>query len=252
MNTTLENYKRGLLAGIPISLGYVSVSFTFGIIAITYGLTIWEATLISMTTLTSAGQFAGVQIMTIPGLWLDMLISQLTINVRYSFMSIALSQKLDKRFNGIWRWILGFFITDEIFAVAISEKKITRSFWLGLSTLPGIGWALGTFLGALLGNVLPTSVMSALGLAIYGMFVAIVVPVMKKEKAVIVAVVIAAALSTAFKYVPVINRVSIGISISICAIISAAIVAILYPVEDEDDDNKDTAKAPEISEGGAA
>jgi len=252
MNTTLENYKRGLLAGIPIALGYLSVSFTFGIIAITYGLTIWEATLISMTTLTSAGQFAGVQIMAIPGLWLDMLISQLTINVRYSFMSIALSQKLDKRFSGIWRWILGFFITDEIFAVAISEKRITRSFWLGLSTLPWIGWALGTFLGALLGNVLPASVMSALGLAIYGMFVAIVVPVMKEEKAVIIAVVIAAALSTAFKYVPVINKVSIGISISICAIVSAAIVAILYPVEDKDDNNNDAAKTPEIAEGGAA
>ncbi len=252
MNTTLENYKRGLLAGIPIALGYLSVSFTFGIIAITYGLTIWEATLISMTTLTSAGQFAGVQIMAIPGLWLDMLISQLTINVRYSFMSIALSQKLDKRFSGIWRWILGFFITDEIFAVAISEKRITRSFWLGLSTLPWIGWALGTFLGALLGNVLPASVMSALGLAIYGMFVAIVVPVMKEEKAVIIAVVIAAALSTAFKYVPVINKVSIGISISICAIVSAAIVAILYPVEDADNDNNDASKTPEIAEGGAA
>jgi predicted branched-subunit amino acid permease len=252
MNTTLENYKRGLLAGIPIALGYLSVSFTFGIIAITYGLTIWEATLISMTTLTSAGQLAGVQIMTIPGLWLDMLISQLTINVRYSFMSIALSQKLDKRFSGIWRWILGFFITDEIFAVAISEKRITRSFWLGLSTLPWIGWALGTFLGALLGNVLPASVMSALGLAIYGMFVAIVVPVMKEEKAVIIAVVIAASLSTAFKYVPVINKVSIGISISICAIVSAAIVAILYPVEDTDDNNNDAAKTPEIAEGGAA
>lgn len=252
MNTTLENYKRGLLAGIPIALGYLSVSFTFGIIAITYGLTIWEATLISMTTLTSAGQFAGVQIMAIPGLWLDMLISQLTINVRYSFMSIALSQKLDKRFSGIWRWILGFFITDEIFAVAISEKRITRSFWLGLSTLPGIGWALGTFLGALLGNVLPASVMSALGLAIYGMFVAIVVPVMKEEKAVIIAVAIAAALSTAFKYVPVINKVSIGISISICAIVSAAIVAILYPVEDDDDNNNDAAKTPEIAEGGAS
>ena len=148
-------------------------------------------------------------------------------------MSIALSQKLDKRFSGIWRWILGFFITDEIFAVAISEKKITRSFWMGLSTLPWFGWALGTFLGAILGNVLPTSVMSALGLAIYGMFVAIVVPVMKEEKAVIIAVIIAAALSTAFKYVPFINKVSIGISISICAIVSAAIVAILYPVSAE-------------------
>ena len=119
----LKNYKRGLLAGIPIALGYLSVSFTFGILAIKYGLTWWEAALISLTNLTSAGQFAGVQLMGTPGLWFDMILAQITINIRYSFMSIALSQKLDKRFKGIWRWILGFSVTDEIFAVGISEKK---------------------------------------------------------------------------------------------------------------------------------
>ena len=177
MNNTLLNYKRGLLAGIPIALGYLSVSFTFGILAIKYGLTVWEATLISATTLTSAGQFAGIQTMMMPGLWLDMLISQLTINVRYSFMSIALSQKLDKKFSGIWRYILGFSITDEIFGVAITEETITRSYWFGLSTLPWFGWTIGTLLGSIMGNVLPKSILSALGLALYGMFVAIVVPV---------------------------------------------------------------------------
>ncbi|SEP72394.1 Predicted branched-chain amino acid permease (azaleucine resistance) [Lachnospiraceae bacterium NE2001] len=238
MNKTMKNYRRGLMAGIPIALGYLSVSFTFGIIAVQYGLTVWEATLISMTTVTSAGQFAGVKIMMVPGLWLDMLISQLTINVRYSFMSIALSQKLDKKFSGIWRWLLAFMVTDEIFAVGITEEKLTRSFWLGLSTLPWIGWSLGTFLGAFLGNVLPASVMSALGLALYGMFVAIVVPEMKKEKAVIIAVIIAALLSTAFTYVPILNKVSVGISISICAIASAVIVAILFPVDDDDPDSE--------------
>ena len=247
MNETMKNYRRGLVAGIPIALGYLSVSFTFGILAVQYGLTVWEATLISMTTVTSAGQFAGVQIMMVPGLWLDMLISQLTINVRYSFMSIALSQKLDKKFSGIWRWLFAFFVTDEIFAVGITEEKITRSFWLGLSTLPWVGWSLGTFLGAFLGNILPASVMSALGLALYGMFVAIVVPVMKKEKAVIIAVAIAAVLSTLFTYVPVINKVSIGISISICAIVSAVVVAILFPVDESED-----ASGEKLPEGGAA
>ena len=257
-NTTLNNYKRGLIAGIPIALGYLSVSFTFGIIAIKYGLTVWEATLISMTTVTSAGQFAGVQMMPIPGLWLDMLISQLTINVRYSFMSIALSQKLDKKFSGIWRWLLGFFITDEIFAVGITEEKVTRSFFFGLSTLPWVGWSLGTFLGAFLGNILPASVMSALGLALYGMFVAIVVPEMKKEKAVIIAVAIAALLSIAFTYAPLLNKVSVGISISICAIVSAAIVAVIKPIEDNgnddgDNDNQDNKMKSKMNmaEGGA-
>ena len=131
----LTNYKRGLLAGIPIALGYLSVSFTFGIIAISYGLTWWEATLISMTTVTSAGQFSGIQTMMVPGLWWDMLISQVTINLRYSFMSIALSQKLSERFKGIWRWLLAFSVTDEIFAVAISEKEISRSLFYPLDHL---------------------------------------------------------------------------------------------------------------------
>ena len=231
-----ENYKKGLLAGIPIALGYLSVSFTFGIIAITYGLTWWEATLISMTNLTSAGQFSGIHTMLLPGQWLDMFISQTTINIRYSFMSIALSQKVDKKFSGIWRWILGFAITDEIFAVAISEKKVSRSFFAGLLTLPYIGWSLGTLLGAVIGNVLSLDIMSALGLAIYGMFVAIVVPVMKDEHPVILAVAIAALLSTAFTYLPVLSKVSSGIAISICAVVSAAIVSFIHPIDEEGDE----------------
>ena len=244
----INEYKRGLVAGIPIALGYLSVSFTFGIIAISAGFTWWEATLISMTTVTSAGQFSGIQTMSFPGLWLDMLISQLTINVRYSFMSIALSQKLNKRFSGICRWIMGFMITDEIFAVAVSNETVTRSFFAGLSTLPYIGWSLGTLLGALLGNVLPASVMSALGLAIYGMFIAIVVPDMKKERPIILAVLIAAGLSTAFTYVPYLKDISSGISISICAIISAAVIAFVFPYEDSVSDDESDA----LSEGGVA
>ena len=232
------DFKNGLLAGIPIALGYLSVSFAFGIIAITYGFTVWEATLISMTNLPSAGQFSGINTMLFPGLWLDMLISQLTINVRYSFMSIALSQRLNKRFSGIWRWILGFFITDEIFAVAVSQEKVSRSFFAGLSTLPYIGWALGTFLGAVLGNILPENVLAALGLALYGMFIAIVVPVMKEEKAVIIAVIIASALSTAFSYAPMLKNISSGLSISFCAVVSAAIVAIIRPVRDESEEKE--------------
>lgn len=232
MKTSISSYNRGLLAGIPIALGYLSVSFTFGLIAITYGLTIWEATLISLTTVTSAGQFAGVQMMTTPGLWVDMLISQFTINIRYSFMSIALSQKLDKSISGIWRWLLSFMVTDEVFGVAITEDIITRSYLLGLETLPYIGWGAGTFLGAYLGNILPPRILSAMGLALYGMFVAIVVPVMKRERAVIFAVIIAAVLSIIFTYIPGLSRVSTGIAISICAVISASVMSLLVPIDD--------------------
>ncbi len=233
-NMKKNNFVRGLKAGIPIGLGYLSVSFTFGIMAVSYGFEWWQAVLISMTNLTSAGQFAGIGIMLTPGNYMEMLITQLTINIRYSFMSISLSQKADRRFSGIYRWILGFGTTDEIFAVSITEPAVTRSFYAGLIVIPYIGWALGTTIGAVLGNVLPHRMISALGLAIYGMFVAIVIPEMKKAKAVVYVVLLALIISSMFYYLPVLNKVSTGLAISICAIIAAAVGAIMFPVEEDE------------------
>lgn len=230
----MSNFKRGLKAGIPIGLGYLSVSFTFGIMAVSYGLHWWQAVLISMTTVTSAGQLAGIGVMIHPGQYLEMLVSQLTINVRYSFMAISLSQKTDSKFAGIWRWIFGFMMTDEIFAVASQEEEVSRSFFAGLSVLPFVGWTFGTLVGALLGNVLPARLMSALSIAIYGMFVAIVVPEMKKGIAVICVVVLSAIFSCLFYYVPGLSHVSGGIAISVCAIAAAVIVAIVFPVADNE------------------
>ena len=125
-----KEFLKGLKAGIPIGLGYLSVAIAFGIMGSKYGLYIWQTVLISALTLTSAGQLAGLNLMINPGLYLEMLVSQSTINIRYSFMSISLSQKIDSKFKGIYKWLLGFFITDEIFAVAISKNKISRSFFL--------------------------------------------------------------------------------------------------------------------------
>ncbi len=229
----MNSYKRGLRYGIPIGLGYLSVSFTFGIMAVSYGFSWWQAVLISMLTVTSAGQFAGIRVMLHPGQYLEMLISQLTINVRYSFMSISLSQKVDSKFKGIYRWLLGFFMTDEIFAVASTEEKVSKAFFAGLATLPYLGWTLGTLVGALLGNILPHRLMSALSLAIYGMFVAIVVPEMKHRKKVVPVVLVAILFSCLFYYVPLLKQVSSGLAISICAILAAVLGAILFPVKEE-------------------
>lgn len=229
----MKDFTSGLKSGLPIGLGYLSVSFTFGIIAVKYGLTWWESLIISMLTVTSAGQFAGITIMTSPGHYLEMLISQCTINIRYSFMSISLSQKVSEKFKGIWRFIFGFMITDEIFAVASAKKTVSRSFFAGLCVLPYIGWSTGTLIGALLGNVLPHSLMSALGLAIYGMFVAIVVPDMKKGKSITIVVVTALILSCIFTYAPVLKNISAGLSISICAILAAGIGAICFPINED-------------------
>lgn len=228
----MNNYIRGLRAGIPIAIGYLSVSFTFGIMAVSYGLAWWQAVLISMTTVTSAGQFAGIGIMLHPGQYIQMLISQITINIRYSFMSISVGQKADSKFRGIYRWLLGFMMTDEVFAVASQEKSVKRSFFAGLATLPYIGWALGTLLGAILGGILPERLMSALSLAIYGMFVAIVVPEMKKSRAVIFVVVAAIAISCIFYYVPLLSGISSGITITVTAIAAAVFGSLLFPVSD--------------------
>lgn len=229
----MEQFKRGVKSGIPIGLGYLSVSFTFGIMAVSYGLYWWQAVLISMLTVTSAGQFAGIGTMMHPFQYFEMLVSQITINIRYSFMSISLSQKTDEKLCGIWRWIFGFMMTDEIFAVASSEAVVSRSFFAGLCVLPYLGWSAGTLIGALLGSILPDRLMSALSLAIYGMFIAIVVPEMKKSRPVISVVISALVLSCAFYYIPLLANISSGVSITICAVSAASFGALLFPVEDK-------------------
>ena len=235
----MNPFSRGLRAGIPIGLGYLSVSFTFGIIAVSYGFDWWQAVLISMTTLTSAGQLAGIGVMIHPGQYLTMLISQITINVRYSFMSISLSQKVSPAFRGIKRWLLGFFMTDEIFAVASQETEVSTSFFLGLSVMPYLGWTLGTLSGSLIGNVLPQIVLNALCLAIYGMFLAIILPPARTSRAVLAVVLTAATVHSVFYYAPVLREIPSGLSVSIAAIVSAVFGALLVPVHDTEESGKE-------------
>lgn len=226
-------FLRGIHAGLPIGLGYFSVSLSFGILAVSYGFSWWQAVLISALTVTSAGQFAGINTMLHPGQYFAMLLSQLTINVRYSMMSVSLSQKVDKAFGKAARWLLGFFITDEIFAVAAAERTLTKPFFAGLTVLPWIGWTLGTLTGALAGSILPERLMNAMCIALYGMFVAIVVPVAKTEKPVLFAVVLAMVFSCLFTWLPGLKELSSGIAVSLCAIGAAAVAAAVFPVKEE-------------------
>lgn len=227
----MQNYRRGFRAGIPIGLGYLSVSFTFGMMAVAAGLRWWQALLMSMCTVTSAGQFAGLGMMALPGQSLAILVSQLTINIRYSFMSVSLSQRLDSRFSGIWRWLLGFFVTDEIFAVASGERTVTRSYFAGLATAPWIGWSLGTLCGALLGGILPHRLISALSLAIYSMFIAIVMPDVRARHSVGLVVLMAIGLRCLFYYVPGLSAVNSGLAVSAAAVAAAGLGAALFPLE---------------------
>ena len=225
---------RGLRDGIPIGAGYLSVSFAFGIQAILQGLTPMQALLISMTNLTSAGQLAGLQVMTAAGPLFELALSQLVINLRYALMSLTLTQKFDVRMGRGKRMLAAFGNTDEIFAVSASQKQpVTGKYFAGLMTLPYIGWSLGTLLGALGGQLLPTALTSALGLALYGMFLAIIIPPSKKSKNVLLVVIGAAVSSCLLRFL--LPTLSGGMRIIICAVAMAGLGAVFFPVEEKEE-----------------
>lgn len=226
-------YKQGVKDGIPICLGYLSVSFAFGIFCIEQGLTVLEALLISMTCVTSAGQLAAVPIIGQGGSLIELAMAQVIINLRYSLMSISLSQKLDETFNARRRCAVSFMVTDEIFGVASSQDgKPPKEYFYGLMITPWFGWAAGTLLGAAAGNILPSVVITALAVAIYGMFVAIVVPPARDNKNVLYCVLLAIALSCIFAFVPFLKGVQSGFVIIICSVVASAIFAYLKPIEE--------------------
>ena len=221
-------FIKGLAAGVPIGLGYFAVSIGVGVAAVGAGLNVITALLISMTNLTSAGQVAGIAVIATGGTLIEMALTQAVINLRYSLMGITLSQKLDKSFSTPHRFVLSAFITDEIFGVASTQSTVNIKYMYGLVVVPYIGWAAGTFVGAAAGSVLPASVVSALGLAIYGMFVAIVVPAMKRDRGVTLSVVIAALISTAIHFIPLFDFISYGFSVIISSVAAACISAFIY------------------------
>ena len=232
MNLKFRHFLKGLLHGIPIFLGYLSVSFGFGIMAVRTGLSVEEATAISLFNITSAGQAAGVGIIAAGGSLVEMVLAQFTINLRYALMSLSLTQKLDKTFTLPHRLLASYGITDEIFALAsVQPGTITPWYMYGMISISALGWCLGTFLGAAAGSILPAAVSDALGIMLYGMFIAIVVPPARKERGVLAAVLAAAVLSTVIYYfIPVISS---GFSVMICGIVAAAGAALLFPRKNE-------------------
>lgn len=228
--------RQGLRDGLPIGLGYLSVSFGFGIAVVAAGLSPLFALLISMTNETSAGQLAGLEIMARSGGLIEMALCQLVINLRYSLMGISLTQRVDDTFTTPWRMLLSFSITDEIYAVASTKpQKIGITYFSGLAIPPYIGWALGTILGAVAGQLLPPVVASSLGVMLYGMFIAIILPPARDNKGVLFAVLAASALSCIIYYVPLFDFITSGFSVIICAVVVSAIAALLFPVKDEED-----------------
>lgn len=236
----MSEFKNGCKKGIPIALGYLSVSFTFGVKAVHGGLPAWVAVLISLTNLTSAGQFAGTNLILYGGSYVEIAVTTLVINIRYMLMSFALSQKLKPGIGLRQRCVFGFGITDEVFAVASSEEgKISASYMYGLISLPIAGWTLGTALGAVASDIMPSALASAMELGLYAMFIAIIIPPAKKSRAIAVVIALAVLIECILYYMPVFQCISSGFQVIIATIAAAALGAAFFPVKEEVDNDCD-------------
>ncbi len=231
-----KEYWCGARDSLPVGVGYFAVSFGFGVAAVKT-VTIVQAAIMSLTNVTSAGQFAALGVIAAASsLWV-MLLSQLVINSRYALMSLALSQRLGKHFRWYHRLLIAFYNTDEIFALAMQRPiPPTIPYMYGLGLTPILGWTGGTLLGAIAGDFLPTMVSNALGVALYGMFVAIVVPQTQTSRPKLIAALLAMGLSCLFQWVPLFKVIPSGLPIVICTVIAAAVCAALFPIDDKEEE----------------
>jgi len=230
-----KQFARGLRTGIPISLGYLAVSFTMGITAKNAGLSAFQATLTSLLVNASAGQYAAFTMMAANSGFLELAIMEAVTNARYILMSCALSQKLPSTAKLWQRMTIGFNVNDEIFGMAIAEPdKLNPYYYFGMMAIAMPGWALGTFLGTSVGNILPASAVSALSVGLYGMFLAVIIPASKKSKIILGVVVVSMAASFAMEVIPVFAAIASGTRTILLTVVIASAAAILFPVKEEE------------------
>lgn len=224
-----NEFVQGLKDGLPICLGYFSVSVAFGMTTVLAGMPLWAAVLISLTNLTSAGQFAGANLMLAGGNMMELGLTTLVINIRYFLMSLSVSQKVERKMSMKERLAVSFGITDEIFAVSMQHKgELSTPYMAGLIITPILGWTGGTLAGGAATSVMPEALSSALGIALYGMFIAVIVPPAREERSVLFTVILAILASLAFTYLPVLRNLGSGWSIIIITIAVSAVAAWLF------------------------
>lgn len=231
-------FLKGLRDGVPIGLGYFAVSFTLGIIARNAGMSAVQAGFMSATMLASAGEFAAVNAIVTGASYGEMVITTLVINLRYLLMSSALSQKVRQDKPFFHRFLMAYAVTDEIFAASVSVPgRLDPSYTYGVVSAAAPGWVVGTVLGVLFGMIMPARAMSAMGVALYGMFMAVVIPASKKSRIIAGVVLVSMAASTVFAWTPGISQVSSGFQIIILTILVSGIAAVLFPVKEEKEEN---------------
>lgn len=227
-------FLKGMRDGTPIGLGYFAVAFTLGIASKKAGLTAFQASVMSATMLASAGQFAGIGMIAAGAGYMELAVTELVVNLRYLLMSSALSQKVQRDRPFYHRFLMAYEVTDEIFGIAMSvEGRLHPAYMYGAVTVAAPGWMLGTFLGSVIGMILPANVMSAMNVALYGMFLAVVIPPSKKSRVIAGVVALSMAASSAFSLIPALSNISSGFQMIILTILLAGTAAVLFPVKPE-------------------
>lgn len=230
-----SSFMKGLRDGVPIALGYFAVSFSLGIAARSAGFTALQALLMSLFNNASAGEFAAFTLISAGAGYLEVALMTLVTNARYLLMSCALSQKLSPSLPLHHRLLIGFDVTDEIFGVSIAYPgKLNPAYSYGVFLLALPGWALGTFFGVLMGNILPVRLVSALSVALFGMFIAVFMPPARKERVIGVLVVISMFCSWLLSTVDFFSFMSEGARVILLTVAISAIAAILFPIKDEE------------------
>lgn len=232
-NDNAKLFWNGLASGIPIGLGYFAVSFSLGIVAKHAGLTPLQGFIASFFNLASAGEYALFTSIQQLATYFEVAVITLVVNARYLLMSCALSQKFDEETPFFHRFFVGFAVTDELFGLAISRPgKIRPAYNYGAIIIATLLWSLGTSLGIIAGNILPDRVVSALSVALYGMFIAIIVPPARKDLVIRIAVLVSFAASWAFSVMPVISKMSSGTRTIILTVVISAACALIKPVKE--------------------
>lgn len=239
MNSTTRRgvFLRGMKHGVPIGLGYLAVSFSLGIAARNAGMTAFQGFLMSWVGMASAGEYAAITVIAAAGTYWEMAAVTVIANIRYLLMSFALSQRLDPKLGLGHRLLIGYSVTDELFGIAVAQPAPLDPLYSYGSYVVAIPcWAIGTALGVIAGNLLPLRVVSALSVALFGMFIAVIIPPARKDRVVLLFVLLSFALSYAASRLPWAAALSSGTRTILLTVALAGAAAALFPVKEEEEE----------------
>ncbi len=230
-----EAFRSGLRHGIPVGLGYLVVSFTLGIAAKKGGMTALQAALMSFSIHASAGEFAAIGVIAAGAGYWEMALTELVVNLRYLLMSASLSQKLPENLRFFHRFFLAFDITDEIYALSVTRPgRLNPFFTYGMMTVASPGWVVGTFLGAAAGGILPAVVIGAMSIALYGMFLSVILPPARHDKVILAVVLVSMLCSGLCTVLPLVRELSSGLRVILLTLLLSAAAALLFPRKEEE------------------